>query len=147
MILSRGDESGMWHQRSWGPARSLGTRRMIQHLKPEGADHSMTLRADDAMIVLSRKRRAYRDGLRKYLVMLDGKQVAKVRRGETVEIPVASGRHEIHLKIDWCRSPSIEFDAHAGEVIKLFVEPAGPVSDGLNDVLHESGGYIDLTRV
>lgn len=107
----------------------------------------MTLRADDATIVLSRKPRAYRDGLRSYLVMLDGKQVAKVRQGRTVEVPVASGRHEVHLEISWCRSRSIEFDAHPGEVIKLFAEPGGSPFEGLNDVLNESGDYINLTRV
>lgn len=107
----------------------------------------MTLRADVAMVVLSRQRRASRDGLRSYLVMLDGRRVAKVRRGGTVEVPVPPGRHEIHLKIDWCRSPSIEFDAHSGEVINLFAESGGSAFDGINDVLGGSGDYISLTRV
>jgi hypothetical protein len=77
------------------------------------------------LIVLSRKRRARRDGLRSYLVVLDGKPVAMVSRGKTLELPIARGRHEIFLKISWCRGPSIEFDAQPGEVIKLFSEPGG----------------------
>ncbi len=99
------------------------------------------------MIVLSRKRRARRDILRSYRVMLDGGQVARVRQGGTVEVPVAAGRHEIHLKIDWCRSPSVEFDARAGEVIKLFTEPGVSGSGGLYDVTNNSGTWISLTRV
>jgi hypothetical protein len=107
----------------------------------------MTLRTDDAMIVLSRKRRASRDIFRSYLVMVDGERAAKVRQGGTVEVPVPPGRHEVHLKIDWCRSPSIEFDARAGEVIKLFAEPGGSAFEGMSKILSESDDYISLIRV
>jgi hypothetical protein len=109
----------------------------------------MTLPAADAMIVLSCKRRAYRDSLRSYLVMLDGKQVAKVRRGGTVELPVPSGPHQVHIKMKMSmgRSPSIEFDAHAGEVIRLFAEPGGSAAAGLSEALSGPGAWISLTRV
>lgn len=107
----------------------------------------MTHPANDATVVVSRKRRAYRDSLRSCLVMLDGKKVAKVRQGGTVEVPVPVGGHEMYLKISWCQSPLIKFDAHAGEVIEFFAEPGGSASEGLNAVLNESGSYISLTRV
>ncbi len=100
-----------------------------------------------AMIVVSRKGRAYRDSLRSYRVMLDGEQVARVRQGGTVEMPVPPGPHEVHMKMGLARSPSVEFDASAGEVIKLFAEPGGSAAQGLSDALSGPGGWISLRRV
>jgi len=60
----------------------------------------------NATIVLSRRRGGYRDILRSYLVTIDGKELAKIKRGQTVELPVTAGSHEVFVKIDWCRSPS-----------------------------------------
>lgn len=101
----------------------------------------------DAVIVLSRKQWSWRDGLRGYAVMIDGKQVAKVRRGQTVDVRIAPGRHEIFLQISWCRSPSIQVDAHSGEVIKMYCQPGGPVDSALRDTLGNANAYINLTRI
>jgi hypothetical protein len=92
-----------------------------------------------AGIVLSRDRRGPRDLLRSYAVIVDGEQVAKIRRGQRLELPVAAGRHVIFLKIDWCKSPNVEFEAQPGEKIQLTCAPGGP------DINAES--YIRLQRV
>ena len=42
---------------------------------------------------------------------------------QPLELPVAAGRHEVFLKISWCRSSVVEIDAQAGEVIRLFCAP------------------------
>lgn len=97
----------------------------------------------NATIVLSRRRGGYRDIMRSYLVIVDGKELAKIKRGQTVELPVAAGAHEVFLKIDWCRSPTLNVDAAAGEVIKLFCEPGGPPDMA---ALGNTGSYISLTR-
>lgn len=99
-----------------------------------------------ATIVLSRRRGGYRDIARSYLVIIDGKELAKIKRGQTIELPVAAGLHEVFLKIDWCRSPTVHIDAAAGEVIKLFCEPGGPPYNALRTALGNTGAYISLTR-
>jgi hypothetical protein len=57
------------------------------------------------------------------------------------------GQHELFLKIAWCTSQSLTFDAQPGTVIEFFCEPGGPASAGLQDVLGDTGQYITLTRV
>ena len=104
--------------------------------------------ADDAArIVLTRERRGWRDRARSYLVMLDDAELARVRRGERVELPVAPGHHEVFLKIAWCRSQKLAIDAGPGEVIELFCAPGGPASAALSDVVGGAQSYISLTRI
>lgn len=52
----------------------------------------------------------YADRMRAYKVILDGKEVAKIRNGQQIELDVAPGNHELYLKIDWCQSNRIEFE-------------------------------------
>jgi hypothetical protein len=101
----------------------------------------------NALIVLSRKQRSWRDILRRYLVMLDGEQVAKVRRGQVIELPVSAGQHAIFLKIDWCSSPTVEVDAQPSEAIRLRSEPAGSALYDLFAIVSNAEAYIALTRV
>jgi hypothetical protein len=83
---------------------------------------------------------------RSYRVILDGQQAGTIGRGRTIEVPLAAGRHEIFLKIDWCQSPVVEISAQAGEVIRLACAPGGPASGALADVIGGSGNYISLGR-
>ena len=57
----------------------------------------------------------YADRIRDYHVVLDGKKVARIGNGESIEIPVEPGKHELYMKIDWCRSNKIEFEAQDGQ--------------------------------
>jgi hypothetical protein len=54
--------------------------------------------------------KSYADKARAYHVLLDGQDIGEIRQGETREFPV-SGRHSLQLKVDWCTSPSREFEA------------------------------------
>lgn len=51
----------------------------------------------------------YADRVRAYKVVLDGDVVGEIRNGQKLELDVAPGQHEMHLKIDWCRSNSVDF--------------------------------------
>jgi hypothetical protein len=102
--------------------------------------------ADDAAIVISRKRAWRRDGFRSYVILVDGKPVSKIRNGQRVEVPVSHGQHELRLKIDWCASQSLTFGAQPGDVIEFLCEPGGSTFAGLQDVLTDPGRYITLTR-
>lgn len=58
-----------------------------------------------------------------HLVIVDGTQVGGIRRGQSRLVPLAFGRHEVHIEIGWTRSPSIEVDIAPGETTKLVCWP------------------------
>jgi hypothetical protein len=70
--------------------------------------------------------------------VIDGKQVAKIKRGQRIELPIASGRHEILMRVNWGESPTIQLDVIPGESIELFCT-TGSSQIGI--------GYIGLSRV
>jgi hypothetical protein len=92
-------------------------------------------------IVLSRVPGGWRDRLRRYQVMIDGEQVAAIKHGQRVELPVTPGRHTVYLKISWAGSPKLEVDVGPGEAVSLECSPAGvpPFGPGAD-------AYIDLHR-
>jgi hypothetical protein len=101
--------------------------------------------AGDALLLLSRKNAKWRDRLRSYRVILDDDEVARIKRGQDLELPVSAGRHQILLEIDWCSSPTVEFDAQPGEVIRFVCEPA-EADQARTAVMHALATYINLTR-
>jgi hypothetical protein len=64
-----------------------------------------------------------------------------------VELPVTPGRHEIFLKVDWCRDPSMGLDAISGEVIDLRCAPGGSAMTALGAISVGASSYISLTQV
>jgi hypothetical protein len=57
----------------------------------------------------------YADRLRAYKIKIDDVVVGQVRAGDSITIPITSGRHSIILRIDWCGSHLIDFDVQTGE--------------------------------
>jgi hypothetical protein len=53
----------------------------------------------------------YADRLRAYKVVLDGDVIAEIRNGQQLDLDVPPGRHRLQLKIDWCRSNCVDFEA------------------------------------
>ncbi len=100
----------------------------------------------DARIVLTRKRGGWRDRFRSYTVMIDEKEVGQVRRGQRLDLPITPGRHQVFLKIDWCKSPTVEVDAGPHDVIEMSCAPGGSAQSGLGDVVGNADAYITLTR-
>ena len=60
-------------------------------------------------ILRIRRANQYADRLRSYSIMLDGIKVGEVKNGETQELPISPGQHQLRMKIDWCGSNSIQF--------------------------------------
>ncbi len=52
------------------------------------------------------------DRLRVYKVILDGKAVGEIKNGQEVTLEVSKGTHQLYLKIDWCRSNTVNFDTN-----------------------------------
>jgi hypothetical protein len=56
------------------------------------------------------------DILRSYQIVVDGRVVGRIGNGGRVEFDVPPGRHQIHLKLNWCRSNVVEFEAKPGVI-------------------------------
>jgi hypothetical protein len=84
----------------------------------------------------------YGDGLRAYRIVIDGEQRGKIGRGETVDIEVPSGPHELVLKIDWCRSPRLSFTVADRA---LFTCGPNRISPALRRLFHPTR-WIDLRQ-
>ena len=81
---------------------------------------------------------AYADKIRAYHLILDGKKIKKIGNGETVDLVVQPGNHELFLKIDWCRSNKIAFSISEGQT-KTF--NCGPSLTGINLLF----GFVYIT--
>ncbi|HEX6055803.1 MAG TPA: hypothetical protein VFY98_08325 [Intrasporangium sp.] len=64
--------------------------------------------------LLLRRAAEFRDVLRGYRVLLDGVEVGTLRRGTSVELPVAEGLHEVQVRIDWTGSALVRFEVAEG---------------------------------
>lgn len=91
----------------------------------------------------------YADRLRAYQVVLDGERIGEIRNGETKEFSIASGKHVLSLKIDWCGSETAEF------VVTPEEKPVFQVKSGLRGnraylslwyVLFARNSYLVLER-
>src|SRR2546421_4594 len=57
------------------------------------------------------------DWLRSYRVMLDGKLVGTLRLTEMMRIPISEGSHSLCVRVDWCGSRAVSFDAKEKEEV------------------------------
>jgi hypothetical protein len=101
----------------------------------------MTEAPGEGMITLSRVPGGWKDRLRRYQVVIDGEQVASVKHGERVDLPVTAGKHTVYMQISWARSPRLELDIAPGQVVTLECAPTNspPLGAGAET-------YIDLRR-
>jgi hypothetical protein len=100
--------------------------------------------ADDrgtGVLTLTRAPGGLKDRGRAYQVVVDNSVIGKIRKGEQLDLPLASGRHVIYLKVDWCRSRELEVDMRPGGSVKLGCKP------GAVQGLWQREGYIELFPV
>ncbi len=86
---------------------------------------------------------AWADSIRWYKVIVDGEHVSDVADDSAVEVLASPGRHELSLKIAWCRSPVVQLNLRPGEIARFECAPAV----GLNRLWLITVGrhrYIDL---
>jgi hypothetical protein len=61
----------------------------------------------------------FADAARVYQIYVDGEKKGEISRGESEDFFVTEGAHRIQLKIDWCASPEIEFEAQTEEIVEF----------------------------
>lgn len=82
-----------------------------------------------AKIIVRRSKAWWQDRARKYVVLINGKEVANVPNGGQLELPVEPGTHTVRMKIDWCGSREFNVDVGAEESVTLECGPnASPFS-------------------
>jgi hypothetical protein len=60
--------------------------------------------------------------LRKIVITVDDVPVTRLAPRQTVEVPIAVGRHEIVALMDWTTSPVVGVDVEAGDHLGLRAE-------------------------
>ena len=85
------------------------------------------------------------DRFRAYRLIIDGRQVGKLKRGQSVQIGVEPGRHSVQMTIDWCSSKTLDVDVAAGAQVSLLCRSANDPTLITNSMLIPSrDGYILL---
>jgi len=74
-------------------------------------------------IIVRRANALWQDRVRKYSILLDGKEVAEVSNGSEVAFDVEAGEHEVQIKIDWCTSRKLEIDVPSAGPLTLECGP------------------------
>jgi hypothetical protein len=85
--------------------------------------------------------------LRGYAVILDGRKVGTVKRGQAIEIAIEPGSHVAMLRVDWCSSPQVTFSASPGEVVTYACRPGGSAWSLPLRVLFDRAHYVAIDRV
>jgi hypothetical protein len=98
----------------------------------------------DARIVVERTESRKTDLLRAYRVVLDGEVVGRVKRGESLTVETDAGQHELHLAMDWMRSPSVELDLAPGQEARV---RCWPNASPFYSTYSVSGGRIDYIGI
>ena len=89
----------------------------------------------------------WQNKLRAYDVVVDGQVVAKLRDGQSTDVPVAAGPHRVQLKIDWCTSPELTVDVRPGAPVALTCGKGTRTLLTLWDTLFRSSQYLSLEQV
>ena len=87
-----------------------------------------------------------RDGWRAYRVMVDGNKVAVLNEGETRELTLSPGDHEVWIKLDWTRSPKIKLNLAEASRTHLQCRAGGSPWMEPIDASFRPTRYIELTE-
>lgn len=97
-----------------------------------------------AKITVRRDPTIWRDRLRSYKLVVDGRTIASVRSGEEKTVSVESGEHRVWMKISWCRSPILNVNLASGQRAKMACEPGGALPFALLYITVLRDRYINL---
>jgi hypothetical protein len=109
---------------------------------------------DSAQIEVQREDGHHVDRRRAYKVLIDGAVVGQVGVGETACYPVAAGKHEVELRVDWVGSEIRTVDLKPNGIARFVCSPrvSGPRSDvGVARLMRytvaDRHHYLDLRAV
>ena len=97
-----------------------------------------------ATIFVRREPGHWVDRARRYKVVLDDREVDRLKPGEHTLLPVEPGAHTVFLKIDWGRSPTLSLQLAPEEAVHLVCGPNANPLNGLWFATFGRGNYIRL---
>jgi hypothetical protein len=130
--------AAMRERAAWRRRSAQGSPRVVREMSANQTS------AATATLQITRGTRGG-DRLRAYHVIVDGDDVGVIRRGRTATIALTPGQHQVHLTVDWCRSPSVTVDVASGQVVSLSCwSNVNPWEVGR--ALQQSNEWIGLAR-
>jgi hypothetical protein len=118
----------------------------MQSLTPLAGRQASQDPTPGATITVSRSK-GRRNALRAYRVVVDGKAVARLRRGQMQVIAVGPGRHRLHARLDWwLRCPEVAVELGPGERAEFVCSARGGALEGGFLVESAPGRYLEFTR-
>jgi hypothetical protein len=96
------------------------------------------------VIHIDRRANAYQDRARAYKVMLDGQEVGRVKRGESVSFDAAPGAHQLQMKIDWATSEPLDIQVAPGQDLRFECWPNAKPLTALYWITVGRSKYIGL---
>jgi membrane associated rhomboid family serine protease len=77
-----------------------------------------------------KRRSGFGDGLRRYRIAVDDKEVGKLSAGKEIELQITPGEHRVQLRLDWCSSNVLTVNVAEGHEMVLECGNSGNVLDG-----------------
>jgi hypothetical protein len=94
-------------------------------------------------LVVRRVESGSRDRLRAYKVLIDEREVGRLKRGESATLELSPGSHTVQVAIDWKRSARVDVSGDGDYTFRC--RPGGGAFTGLRDLLkHEDGTWLVL---
>jgi hypothetical protein len=81
--------------------------------------------------------------LRRLRVEVDGQDVAALKQGESVAVPVPSGAHSVRGRLDWTSSPPLEVEVVDDDEVRI--EVALPLS-AIWNMIRRPGSALTIQR-
>jgi hypothetical protein len=94
-------------------------------------------------LTITRTRKGFADRNRRYRILLDGREVARLKPGESWSTDLAPGSHDSEARLDFTRSPKVDVSGD-GATTKLELEPRYALGDPR--ILIHPHRYLDLRR-
>ena len=97
------------------------------------------------VVTITREKARWRDRLRAYEVRIDGKNVASLTSGGTINVQLDPGVHKLQLALDWCSSAEFELDGSTDHL--MHCKAGGSAVMALIDIVFRPKQYISLEMV
>ncbi|RJK93706.1 hypothetical protein D5H78_15270 [Vallicoccus soli] len=83
--------------------------------------------------------------MRAYRVYVDGARAGSIRAGEERSFPVATGDHEVQVRIDWTRSAPFLVSVAPGEVVRLRCAAKADYVNSLRRIITAPHDFLEVT--
>ncbi len=89
------------------------------------------------------RERQWRDKFRKYRILVDGIEVARIKCGTSLVVDISEGPHELRAAIDWGSSPALSITVLADKNVGIIVgSNAGGGSSLVSQLTWDRNDYL-----